>query len=664
MFSLAVGTIVSPTMYEYVWGESETATTPVVADLILKENDVRHRSNESFVWKSGRNNQKLHVGDALFTGSDSVSKIKFLSGNETEISENSLIVFNSVDGISVPDLNFGNFKIKVKKDFKLSINGQVTKIKAENAELELDLKDGEKPKVKVITGSAQIAKANPKRPEEEVFVDIESIEQLDLPLTYNPMIDEGLTVEDKFVEPSKSNQTSYAYTYRVCDMYTCDQKAFTKKRSPDEVLPKEVNIEWQANGADRIYIERANNLGFENSIKTDVPGFLTNYRTTNSYLGDNYYRLSSDNVRWSDAVSYNVKAQTLDFFPPDIKVEKNKIYIKEDNGLLNYTLVGQEEFSEYIIEVYSFTNYQRKLIYVQRSSTLTNQLKFTKAGNYSLRARGVNFKEEVTSLGKEMRFGIDSAKPAVPIRLAEKKKQPVKKIAKKLPEKKQIERKPSAVENVIKKKWRRTGDSYNDSYVMSRLSLEGAGFTMFSTDQVSNQTSEPVALLLGLRLQHWFGNYGLGGTFRSKTFDISDSETVTPLQIEARFSRRWLINWGILGRKITQTSLIGALESYSNVSTTDEFAPRYSLAKVGIGLDIPVYKRWDTGGEVFLGLGFDGSKKYEISGYLDYYFNEELSFGGGYRVHLFEAGSEKSAPAELPYREGYGEAFTSLRWHY
>jgi hypothetical protein len=43
----------------------------------------------------------------------------------------------------------------------------------------------------------------------------------------------------------------------------------------------------------------------------------------------------------------------------------------------------------------------------------------------------------------------------------------------------------------------------------------------------------------------------------------------------------------------------------------------------------------------------------------------DWSVGVGYRVHLFEAGSASSAPSGgIPYREGFGEAFTVLRKHY
>jgi len=62
-----------------------------------------------------------------------------------------------------------------------------------------------------------------------------------------------------------------------------------------------------------------------------------------------------------------------------------------------------------------------------------------------------------------------------------------------------------------------------------------------------------------------------------------------------------------------------------------------------------------------VGTWFDGNKTFEFSGQLRYALNRELDMGVGYRIHLFEAGSESASPRGLPYREALGEVFSSLK---
>ena len=226
------------------------------------------------------------------------------------------------------------------------------------------------------------------------------------------------------------------------------------------------------------------------------------------------------------------------------------------------------------------------------------------------------------------------------------------------------ERKPTAVESTLKAVWDRIVQKRNTAYTKSRFSVEGSGFTMFSSDQVANSDDPPFALLLGLKVQHWMDDVGVGGLFRSKVIDVSGNGAVSPTSIEARIARRWTIPFGFFDNSSSQFSLIAAAEIYRSAGSPSQFSSGYDMLKAGFGLDFPIFHNWDTGGEVLIGKAFDSSTKYEISGFIDYYIKKDVSFGTGYRIHLFEAGSTKSAPATLPYREGYGEAYSTLRWHY
>jgi hypothetical protein len=148
--------------------------------------------------------------------------------------------------------------------------------------------------------------------------------------------------------------------------------------------------------------------------------------------------------------------------------------------------------------------------------------------------------------------------------------------------------------------------------------------------------------------------------------DVAKTETgnVHPLQAEARYHYRFLLPFNFLSKfKQSRMSLFTGYEYYRNWGGS-LFAPQYDLMKFGFTLAFPLFYRWDTGGEMVYGHGFDSSKKYEVAGYVNYFWERNLSLGIGYRVHLFEAGSPVSSPLGLPYREGFGEGYSVVRWHY
>lgn len=207
----------------------------------------------------------------------------------------------------------------------------------------------------------------------------------------------------------------------------------------------------------------------------------------------------------------------------------------------------------------------------------------------------------------------------------------------------------------------------NKRYSGSKIALEGAGFTMFSQEQMSQGKKNPTAFMLGLRILHWFGLNGIEGSLKTKFGDnatAADNNNVSPLQIEARYHYKIGLPFNPFSALDTsQMSMIAGYELYRN-SAAGPYSPKYDMVKLGLTFAFPVASRWETGGELLYGHGLDQSKKYEIAGFLGYYLNKDWSLGAGYRVHLLEAGSDASTPAGVPYREGAAEGYSSLKWNY
>jgi hypothetical protein len=206
----------------------------------------------------------------------------------------------------------------------------------------------------------------------------------------------------------------------------------------------------------------------------------------------------------------------------------------------------------------------------------------------------------------------------------------------------------------------------NRKFNSSKFFLEGSGMTMFSSEQV-DQTDQPIAMLLGIRVQKWFESIGLEASLKAKAMNVNEAASdVSPLQAEGRFHYRLPMKWNLFSKlNESQISAILGFEAYRNNSSSRLFSQQYDLIKAGFSLSFPLLNRWDTGGEVLYGYGMDRSTKTEIAGYVNYYLRREWSMGMGYRIHLFEAGSTASSGAGyLPYREGFGEGYSVLRWHY
>lgn len=203
----------------------------------------------------------------------------------------------------------------------------------------------------------------------------------------------------------------------------------------------------------------------------------------------------------------------------------------------------------------------------------------------------------------------------------------------------------------------------NSNFRLSRFSLEGAAASLQSSQQAGDGTEAPVAVTIGIRAKHWFGRHGAEFSLKSAMFGGNTAgSSLAPKQFESRYHWRYLGAAPLGITREMQSSLFAGIELYR--SAGGAFSPSYDLVKFGTALEFPVANRWSTGGEILMGLGTDQSRKYEISGHIGFFQSRSWSAGLGYRIHLFEAGSLRSSPAELPFREGYTEGYSTLQFYY
>jgi len=195
-------------------------------------------------------------------------------------------------------------------------------------------------------------------------------------------------------------------------------------------------------------------------------------------------------------------------------------------------------------------------------------------------------------------------------------------------------------------------------------SVEGIGFTSYSQEQVLSKNQNPVGLGIAIRRISWKEVTGFEFSVKAATTTNQTKSSLAAFQLEAHYHRRWTSGFNPFSRINDSVWSWQAGGEYYRSQRSGSFSPGYNLLKMGLNLDFPFLTSFNTGGKFGYGLGLEQSMKFEIEGYLQYRLRQDLGFGVGYRVHLFQAGSEQSSPQGLPFREGYGEGYSVLKWLY
>lgn len=754
-------------------GGKKKDNRPKVGSVAYSKNDTRHKNLTSFSWNKAEDNQDVLVGDGIFTGADSASKIDLTKGGSVDLGPNTLVYFKEIDGIELPDLSSGNFRLAVNGKMKMAIGGEIAELDGTNSEVQVYLGADKKPQIKLIKGDAGIKLGNKPR-------DVITARGLASVLAAAPKI---VPKQPASVTPPKPVVQAPApppapesklgavaapknvhYAHQLYDVYEMkDQELFVKSVWASE-LNQPVQMGWTVEGpAKPVYLQHSVSPNFENApVIGPIAG--TNYELKKVFAGPNSWRISLDQKTWAPASQFVVTQGPYTSAHPELNFSRTSYIIGEGGEPVEIQakIVSEQPFANFVVERAPTAQFHPEETKVWYMSGRNFRVPTSKVGQYFFRVRGVNEKTQLSAYssvhkisarnegplaapklsrenieqyygdpaalawskphraerfeiqfydanGKvlhekaqdEQEFALRVRRPGVfaykvravdakgnyspfsklgKVNMKDREPAPVVKqpeppkpvVEQKPPEPPKEEvRKPSAVsENKMKVEEKPKFEQPNASYPKSKVSLEGATFTMFSREQDAQGAGVPVAMTAALRVQHWYGGEmgrnGVEASLKSKVVSANaDGGKTAPMSVEARYARRWFVPFNPFSNiGETQFSLLFGYEMYRNSAAGSLFSPKYDLLKPGFSLEFPVAHNWDTGGEVLYGIGFDQSKKTEISGHLHYYWRRELSMGIGYRVHFFEAGSAASSPLGVPFREGYGEGYSTLRWHY
>lgn len=122
-------------------------------------NDARQKGNSSYVWQNVKMDQKVFLGDSIYSGEKSKVQVILNNGSDVNIGENSLVTFGQLEDQKVLDLRLGEVHLKVDGTLKLAVQGKVTTVTGTKSEIKVEVKN-KISRVKLVQGQAQVRNKN------------------------------------------------------------------------------------------------------------------------------------------------------------------------------------------------------------------------------------------------------------------------------------------------------------------------------------------------------------------------------------------------------------------------------------------------------------------------------------------------------------------------
>lgn len=589
-------------------GNHHSANGIEIGKIIFSENSTRKKSQGSFSWDYAEAGTLITLGDSLFTGKSKQTQVSLQDENTLDLGMNTLIHFVEVDGIKLPNFAEGNVNISVKGKLKIAIQGQMTEIEGKNAKVQLFANEGGPPQLRLIEGEAVIqnAKTGAKKLNRGEIAKVDLFPEL----TRN--------IASEIIKPQ-------------------DFPVVPPSEPTPEIVP---------------------------------PQYYKLY---------DFYNLVNDQLQFKQPL----EAQ-FDFLPlqgPQISSQQSELFVGEDDSLWRGKLSSSDGLTNFVVETSTDQDFKFESTRINWHPKSELIIKFDQPRRLYLRARAVNQNSELTPYSEI--FTIHAkARPAVLAQVKPKNVQktvvaapakpfiPQAPIQKTVPKRKiaAVEKTPQVDNQSLSTKIEKEIVIPNKGYNSSIISFETSAYNMYSGFQAASQVDLAQPLLMGLHLRHWFDQTGLEGFYRSKASTLNEpGGFVSPTIFDLRYHLRFKWGFNPLSRlKESQVSLFLGYEMLRNNGTT-LYRDKYDILKAGFQLYFPLFQNWDTGGTVVFGRGLDSTLKYEITGNINYFFRPRWSWGAGYRIHLYQstkAGEVAGQPYPANYREGTGEGYTVLRWHY
>lgn len=790
----------------------------VVAHILTTTNDVRQKPSEEETWFMGEPNAEIIKGDAVYTGLQSSAVVEMMSGGQIAMGEETLIIFDDVDGVIIPDVTRGNVRLQVNGEMRIAISGELTQVSGLDSQLAVRVDEKMGSKIEVLKGQLKMMKAGKEsdlkvgstlnlapisksrrklaEPEREKPTTLASLKTLrnkllpaepvkpapkvaatPIPAPEQPKVEPPPTPTPAPVQavaptptptpvptpvPAKPKVASRNQTFvkiaKLPDLYERSGPKGLRRRS----LPRKINLNVpialeNVNDREPVFVEVSKDPQFtahsEDAARTlssttpagaPAPAEATvrKVKTQGAPVivdswapGLNHVRVSKDNKEWSEPTAVDIQVETLPGAKPEIQSQRRNYEIVERDVEVKLKLAdaGNPKVMGYVLEGSKSPDFKAE----KTKSVWTTQsrvdIPVVKPGTYFFRTRSVASNGDISKASTPVAVNVfKRTTPAAPIlqskedveitvgddynlkwkgdALAAKydlavigengkllksgrmgkdfiKMRPKKpgsyQFVVRSVSKNGVQSAPTKARLVVQPKPLRQVAAVEDKEPVEKLqtrqkqdiraveekfrpyfiALEGASAAVLSSQQVETGI-DPAAIGMlgvvgGMRNEQFWASLGV----RTKILSVNrPGQDVNSFRVEGKYTKWWKSSWSPF-RGPLRLGLATALESRRN-QNNGSYSNGFEMAKVGLGVWINFMNAWNTGGEILYGRWIDGNQMYEISGFLGYDFTSALAFGIGYRLNLFEAGTEASSPIGLPYREASGEAFSNLRYSF
>lgn len=698
---------------------NSSSNEPVIGKIVYKTNTVQVKNYQQMIWQNAKKNQDIRTGDSVFSGEKSLTQIQINNSNKIVLGENSLILFQVIKSDKVANLKDGNFRISVNGDIKVAINGKLAEIKGDKSEIQVFISEDNKPQIKLLSGNASVTDENGSKQEltegtvtqfnpkttEEVAIAVPRPNQQKSKInytwklfdlyektadgTYKNKISLPATVKlEKKIDWSVESENQSAVVEISGQMDFSDKKTFTSNQNGiilSDLFPgknywrvrNESSNEWSPVSefeVETIYKGQTSlqNVSYERKIplinniaesklvlqnQKHSIGYIVETSTTADFSssvsasslitdgkfpvnferpGSYYYRIRSVSEEqevsdWSPIFKTEVYIPQMPL-APTLKLAKSEVTLPEPVEI-NLETDEQQVFVE-------IRNEYNQIVKREQSTRYKDTLS---PGHYTATAYAVDQFGRVSPASAPVQINVSEASPVLA----------------------QSNLAANNEQSLTLDMMNSTSSSkfYNASYKESKFSINTFMWNLFSSQQLANNSANPSITGLGANIMHWSGQNGVEGQIKNGLSSSTGSQSSLS-SVEAKYHYRYNTSFpGEIADEL-QYSVFAGVESYRN-SGNSIFSNKYEILKAGLNMNVPIRETWSAGGQVALGYGLDSSKKYELSGEVNHYFNKLWSLGLGYKIHLFEAGSTSSSGnGTLPYREGYTESSLLLNYDY
>gem|GEM_PF-6261465 len=401
--------LISDQAFNIVFGISESnGSEQMIGTVTLKENDVRKKAFNSFSWQNIGDNTNIYLGDGIFTGEKSHSRVLLNKGSQIDLSSNSLVIFSRVEGIEVPNLISGGIKLKVNGNSKLSINGNVGEFNGDNSIVEVTIDENEGPQIKLESGTASY-----KAKGEKDFLKLET----KTPFTLDSFFSRKNSLHIKKIIPPAvkidqlNSKKELIYKIQLYDLFTKQGNSLVLRDSFPEMVPIKHRVDWITEGSpSKTILQFSNKSHFGDEVKVfNIHSSL--FEFSQAYIGNNYWRISVDGSKWTNPSQFKVDKTFLETKPLQLSAIKSNLKGYSDERIFDLKLQGDPIIQSYIIEISPYLEFKgdsTKVIWAAKNSL---QYTFQKPGIFYLRARGVNKANELTACSAILTVNIGKSLP-------------------------------------------------------------------------------------------------------------------------------------------------------------------------------------------------------------------------------------------------------------